>query len=59
MVLRSRTVTMPEAPNYVHLYESGELEHRVSQALASLESCRVCRSGRLARVAHDSFAPRN
>ena len=42
---------MPEAPNYVHLYESGELEHRVSQALASLESCRVCRSGRLARVA--------
>ncbi|MEE9518921.1 MAG: radical SAM protein [bacterium] len=29
-------------PNYVRLYESGELERRVEEALASLEKCRVC-----------------
>jgi putative pyruvate formate lyase activating enzyme len=54
-------------PNYVRLYESGELERRVEAALASLEQCRVCpwdceinrlqnekkvcRTGRYARVA--------
>ena len=56
-----------EVPNYVRLYESGELERRVEEALASLERCRVCpwdceinrlqhqtkvcRTGRYARVA--------
>jgi putative pyruvate formate lyase activating enzyme len=29
-------------PNYVQLYESGELDRRVEAALASLEQCRVC-----------------
>jgi putative pyruvate formate lyase activating enzyme len=54
-------------PNYVRLYESGELERRVEEALASLERCcvcpwdceinrlqnqtKVCRTGRYARVA--------
>ncbi len=53
-------------PNYVGLYESGELERRVEEALAALERCRlcpwdcdvnrledkkrVCRTGRYARV---------
>jgi putative pyruvate formate lyase activating enzyme len=54
-------------PNYIQLYESGELERRVEAALVSLERCRVCpwdcevnrlqnqtkvcRTGRYARVA--------
>jgi putative pyruvate formate lyase activating enzyme len=54
-------------PSYVRLYETGELERRVEEALASLEQCRVCpwdcninrlqnekkvcRTGRYARVA--------
>ena len=58
---------MAGTPNYIRLYESGELERRVAEALAGLESCRVCpwdcginrledewrvcRSGRRARVA--------
>jgi putative pyruvate formate lyase activating enzyme len=58
-------------PNYVRLYESGELERRAEQALASLEKCRVCpwncevnrlenqkkvcRTGRYARV--DCYFP--
>jgi len=29
-------------PNYVRLFETGELEKRAGSALASLESCRVC-----------------
>lgn len=29
-------------PNYVRLYESGELKRRVEKALASLEKCKVC-----------------
>ena len=53
-------------PNYLRLYESGELEQRVEQALADLAQCRscpwecevnrledqrkVCRTGRYARV---------
>ncbi len=56
-----------EAPNYVRLYESGELERRVERALAMLGKCkvcpwhcevnrladetRICRIGRYARVA--------
>lgn len=56
-----------DVPNYVRLYESGELARRVEVALASLERCRVCpwdcdvdrlqdhkkvcRTGRHARVA--------
>ncbi|MFQ5633066.1 MAG: radical SAM protein [bacterium] len=31
-----------DVPNYIKLYESGELQKRVELALASLESCRVC-----------------
>lgn len=31
-----------DAPNYLRLYESGELEKRVEKALRDLESCRVC-----------------
>lgn len=63
-----RTHMAPEyVPNYVRLYESGELERRVEAALASLAQCRVCpwdcdinrlqnekkvcRTGRYARVA--------
>jgi putative pyruvate formate lyase activating enzyme len=58
-------------PNYLELYETGELQRRVDQALARLECCRVCpwdceinrladerkvcRTGRFARVA--SFFP--
>lgn len=58
-------------PNYVRLYESGELERRAQQALAGLEKCRVCpwdcevnrlqsqkkvcRTGRYARV--DCYFP--
>ncbi|MFQ5914756.1 MAG: radical SAM protein [Nitrospinota bacterium] len=58
-------------PNYVRLCESGEMERRVEEALASLENCRVCpwdcgnnrlkdekrvcRTGRYARV--DSYFP--
>ena len=54
-------------PSYLHLYESGELDRRVEQGLASLENCqvcpwncginrlqdekRICRTGRYARVA--------
>lgn len=54
-------------PNYIRLYESGELEKRAERALADLEKCRVCpwdcevnrlqnqkkvcRTGRYARVA--------
>ncbi len=54
-------------PGYVQLYESGELEHRVTEALFSLQNCevcpwncginrlrdekKVCRTGRYARVA--------
>ena len=33
---------MSGTPNYIHLYESGELERRVDEAMAGLESCRVC-----------------
>ena len=60
-------MTSDGVPNYVRLYESGELEQRVEVALASLEQCRVCpwdcavnrlqnqtkvcRTGRYARVA--------
>jgi putative pyruvate formate lyase activating enzyme len=29
-------------PNYIRLYESGELEKRVERSLADLENCRVC-----------------
>ena len=29
-------------PNYVALYESGKLQQRIDQAVAGLESCRVC-----------------
>jgi putative pyruvate formate lyase activating enzyme len=63
--------TSSDMPNYVRLYESGELERRVAAAVASLEHCRVCpwdcevnrlqnqtkvcRTGRYARVA--SFFP--
>lgn len=55
-------------PNYIHLYESGELQQRVDQAISSLENCRVCpwecdinrlenqtkvcRTGRYARVSN-------
>jgi putative pyruvate formate lyase activating enzyme len=62
----SRVATEYEPP-YVQLYESGELERRVEEALRSLEQCRVCpwhcdinrlqnekrvcRTGRYARVA--------
>ncbi len=58
-------------PGYVHLYETGELQRRVEQALADLKGCRlcpwncainrledekkVCRIGRYARVS--SFFP--
>jgi putative pyruvate formate lyase activating enzyme len=31
-----------ETPNYLRLYESGELEKRLEKALQELESCRVC-----------------
>ncbi len=31
-----------DAPNYLRLYESGELERRVEEAVASLALCRVC-----------------
>ncbi len=34
--------TGESVPSYVRLYESGELERRVEEALASLEKCRVC-----------------
>ena len=56
-----------DVPRYVRLYETGELQRRVEEALASLERCRVCpwdcdvnrlhnhtkvcRTGRYARVA--------
>jgi putative pyruvate formate lyase activating enzyme len=56
-----------DLPNYVRLYESGELDRRIEAALAGLEQCRVCpwecdinrlqnakkvcRTGRYARVA--------
>jgi putative pyruvate formate lyase activating enzyme len=65
-MFRTRMVT-DYVPNYVRLYESGELERRAAAALASLERCRVCpwdceinrlhnqtkvcRTGRYARVA--------
>src|SRR5207247_11247334 len=29
-------------PSYLHLYESGEVDRRVEQGLASLENCQVC-----------------
>ncbi len=29
-------------PNYVSLHETGELQRRIDEAVASLESCRVC-----------------
>ena len=64
-------VSAESVPNYVRLYESGELERRVEKALASLERCRacpwdcdvnrlkdetrVCKTGRYARV--DSAFP--
>src|SRR5919108_3172134 len=65
-MLRTRMAT-EYRPNYIQLYESGELERRVEAALVSLERCRVCpwdcevnrlqnqtkicRTGRYARVA--------
>ncbi len=58
---------MEELPGYIHCYESGELDRRVDEAVASLADChvcpwdcginrledewRVCRTGRYARVA--------
>jgi putative pyruvate formate lyase activating enzyme len=61
------TTSTHDIPNYVRLYETGELQRRVEEALASLEHCRVCpwdcdvnrlqnqtkvcRTGRYARVA--------
>jgi putative pyruvate formate lyase activating enzyme len=65
--MSTTSVATDYIPNYVHLFESGELERRVEDALASLEQCRVCpwdcdinrlqnakkvcRTGRYARVA--------
>jgi putative pyruvate formate lyase activating enzyme len=56
-----------QVPSYVNLYESGELDRRIEEAVAGLERCRVCpwdcdinrledetkvcRTGRYARVA--------
>ena len=40
-MIKARSANIAE-PNYVHLYESGDLEQRVEKALASLEKCRVC-----------------
>lgn len=61
------TTSTHDVPNYVRLYETGELQRRAEEALASLEHCRVCpwdcdvnrlqhqtrvcRTGRYARVA--------
>lgn len=61
------TTSTHDVPNYVRLYETGELQRRVEEALAGLEHCRVCpwdcdvnrlqhqtkvcRTGRYARVA--------
>jgi putative pyruvate formate lyase activating enzyme len=61
------TTSTYDVPNYVRLYETGELQRRVKEALAGLEHCRVCpwdcdvnrlqnqtkvcRTGRYARVA--------
>ena len=33
---------MANIPGYVRLYETGVLENRVNEAIASLGSCRVC-----------------
>lgn len=33
---------MEDIPSYIKLYESGLLEERVKEAVASLEACRVC-----------------
>ena len=35
-------VDKKHVPNYVRLYESGELKRQVEKALASLEKCKVC-----------------
>jgi putative pyruvate formate lyase activating enzyme len=65
-MIATRSVT-DTVPGYLRLHESGELERRVSEAVAGLKSCRVCpwnceidrladermvcRTGRYARVA--------
>ena len=64
--MTSSRKTPAPTPGYLRLYESGELAHRVKQALAELAQCRscpwkcevnrledqrkVCRTGRYARV---------
>ena len=40
--MSSTQLTSGPIPNYVRLYESGQLGRRVEQALASLGKCRVC-----------------
>jgi putative pyruvate formate lyase activating enzyme len=65
--MSTTSVATDYIPNYVRLFESGELERRIEDALTSLEQCRVCpwdcdinrlqnakkvcRTGRYARVA--------
>jgi len=47
--------TQAGAPNYVRLYESGELERRAGQAVAGLERCHVCpRSCAVNRLADET-----
>jgi len=56
MQVKSRETTPGFAPAYLRLYESGELERRVTRALALLESCTACpRNCRVNRLA-DKFA---
>ena len=40
--MSASSLTVDHEPNYVRLFESGELERRVEKALESLANCRVC-----------------